>query len=61
MSFPNPERQTFLLYKRVAASAMPRMLLRLDEMFRHGWTGKFHFLPFKPARFGGFRLEQTVA
>jgi len=44
----------------VAARAAPRMFPCLDEMFRRHRTGQFHFLPFKPARCGMFRGEQTV-
>jgi hypothetical protein len=60
LSFPNSERQPFLLHERVAARASPRMLPCLYEMFRRRRTGQFYFLPFKPARRGAFRGEQTV-
>jgi hypothetical protein len=59
-SFPNPERQTFLLHERAAARASPRMLPCLDEMFRRHRTFQFHFLPLKLARRGAFPGEQTV-
>jgi hypothetical protein len=60
-SFPNAERQTFLFHERVAARTSSGMFPSLDEMFSRYRTGQFHFLPFKPARFGGFSGKQTVA